>query len=167
MNSILKSTIKSRQKKANINTFVIKELEISNSTNKSLSFSKNERLCSIIAIDQLYELGSSVMSFPLRATMLVTDTNIDDAPPVKVVISVSKKRFKRANKRNYLKRRIREAYRHNKGTLYDELQNRGIHLNLSINYITNDLLEYEQINKAMEKLIQKILKSNLSHLKAE
>lgn len=165
MNSILKSTIRNRQKRANINTIVIKDLEISNSTNKSLSFSKDERLCSIIAINQLYELGSSVMSFPLRATMLVTDSYIDDVPPAKVVISVSKKRFKRANKRNLLKRRIREAYRHNKNVLYNELISKGLNLNLSINYITNDLLEYEQINKAMEKLIQKIIKSNLSRPK--
>lgn len=107
------------------------------------------------------------MSFPLRATMLVTDSYIDDAPPTKVVISVSKKRFKRAYKRNLLKRRMREAYRHYKNTLYNELTSKGLNLNLSINYITNDLLEYEQINKAMEKLIQKIIKSNLSRPKVE
>lgn len=107
------------------------------------------------------------MSFPLRATMQAMEPQIGYAFPAKVVISVSKKRFKRANKRNLLKRRIREAYRHNKETLYSTLISKGLHINLSINYITNDLLEYEQINKAMEKLIQKINKSNLSLPKAE
>lgn len=137
------------------------------STHKSLSFLKDERLCSIIAINKLYESGSSVMSFPLRATMQVVTAVEGEISPVKVVISVSKKRFKRANKRNLLKRRMREAYRHHKATLYTFLEADGFHLNLSINYITNEICEYEQINKAMEKLMSKIRKANLSLPKSE
>ena len=44
---------------------------------------------------------------------------------VSILISVPKKRFKRAVKRNFVKRQIREAYRRHKYILLDTLQAQG------------------------------------------
>ena len=74
------------------------------------SFSKAERLCSRKAIDKLFAEGKSFTLFPLRILHLPQETN-------QVLISVSKRRFKRAVDRNAIKRRIREGYRLNKHIL--------------------------------------------------
>lgn len=84
--------------------------------------------------------------------------NDGDPHPAKVLVSVAKKRFKRAVKRNLLKRRIKEAYRHQKPTFYDELNRLNVRIILSINYITQEELDYPAICKGMEKLLGKVIK---------
>lgn len=159
MSSTSRNIIKSSQKKLNINIPTIINIDKIDHQNTSLSFPKDERLCSIIAITQLYATGKSVMGFPLRGTFVQVPSSADDLPQVKVLFTVSKKRFKRANKRNLLKRRMRESYRHLKGDFYAKLASQNIHLELSINYITNEELDYAAISKGMEKLLNKVIKS--------
>ena len=60
-------------------------------------------------------------AFPLRVVFMTIDRAEGDAP-VQVLVSVSKRHFKRAVKRNRVKRQIREAYRLNKQILTDALQ---------------------------------------------
>lgn len=57
--------------------------------------------------------------FPLRAVYMSVDRQ---EVPASILISVPKKRFKRAVKRNRVKRQIREAYRKNKGGLWQALE---------------------------------------------
>lgn len=102
----------------------------------------------------------------MRATYLIVE-NDGDSQPAKMLISVSKKRFKRAVKRNLLKRRIREAYRHQKPSFYDELNRLNVHIILSVNYITQEELDYQAISKGMEKLLSKVIKGVQSRPKNE
>ena len=88
---------------------------------------KEERICSKLLIDQLFNGGNShsMVAFPLRAVYVIKDRNeAQGAPPpqAKILISVPKKYFKRAVKRNRVKRQVREAYRKNKYILLDKLQ---------------------------------------------
>ncbi|MEJ8804510.1 ribonuclease P protein component [Pontibacter sp. H249] len=78
----------------------------------SYTFSKEEHLCSKRLIALLFSKGSSFNLYPLRFIYY----SPQDMPPVQtqVLISVSKRYFKRAVDRNRLKRQIREAYRLNK-----------------------------------------------------
>ncbi|GAB3534187.1 ribonuclease P protein component [Pontibacter brevis] len=80
------------------------------------TFSKEERLCSKRLIALLFSKGSSFNVYPLRFVYYTPQ----DVPPgqPQVLISVSKRYFKRATDRNRLKRQIREAYRLNKHILY-------------------------------------------------
>ena len=57
--------------------------------------------------------------FPIR--MVYMQAEMDDVP-VEVMVSVSKRHFKRAVKRNRVKRQIREAYRKNKALLISEVE---------------------------------------------
>ena len=72
---------------------------------------KKERLSSKILIERLFSGGSkSFPAFPLRVVYMPVEPSEQDAA-ASILISVPKKRFKRAVKRNLVKRQVREAYR--------------------------------------------------------
>ena len=73
---------------------------------------KKERLCGKTAISKL--LAGKKGSVPGMRFIYLKDTGADTN---RIVVSVSKKFFKRAVKRNLLKRRIRESYRMQKHAL--------------------------------------------------
>ncbi len=77
-----------------------------------------------------------------------------------MAVSVPKRLFKRAVDRNLLKRRIREAYRLNKGDLYKLLQKKEQKVILLIQYQDRKLGDYHSIEEALilglTKLIEKL-----------
>src|SRR5690554_318073 len=119
----------------------------------TLTFSKNERLSRKKLVDTLFIKGKSLMVFPLRVQYLLVD-KIDNVA-VQILVSVPKKRFKRAVDRNLIKRRIKEAYRLNKQTLLTEVPEDKTLLIACI-YSNNEIFAYEVIEKAMLKGIEKL-----------
>ena len=82
-------------------------------TAKKFAFPKEEHLCRKKLIDELFgKQGSSFGIYPLRLVWIKSE--VPTTTPPQVLISVSKRTFKRAVERNRLKRLIREAYRLNK-----------------------------------------------------
>lgn len=79
------------------------------------SFQKEERLCSKKLIEKLFREGSSFNLYPLRFVLVKHPQPVAAAP--QVLISVSKRSFKKAVDRNRLKRQVREAYRLHKHLL--------------------------------------------------
>lgn len=59
--------------------------------------------------------------FPLRVVYMVKDRDGVE-PMTQMLVSVPKRYFKRAVKRNRVKRQVREAYRHNRQTVLDRLR---------------------------------------------
>ncbi len=82
-----------------------------------------------------------------------SDTNHDLCN--KILVSVPKKNFKRAVKRNLLKRRIRESYRKNK-ILLQLPQDTTV--NFMLVYVSKDLLEYSYIERKLKEVLEKISK---------
>lgn len=115
-----------------------------------LTFKKEERLSIQKEIDLLFTKGDSFLSYPLRVIYL-KEQPLSGASS-SVLISVPKKRFKRAVKRNRVKRLIREAYRLNKNTLADSLKENG--LLIAFLFVGNELPQYNTIESAVKKALK-------------
>ena len=76
--------------------------------------------------------------------------------PVQVLISVPKSLFPKASSRNLLKRRIREAYRKNKGLLYEPLTAKSRRISLVITYNTRETLSYDEIRQKIIVLLYRL-----------
>lgn len=76
--------------------------------------------------------------------------------PVKVLVSVSRKNFKKATDRNLIKRRIKEAYRKNKQGFYTFLDDRQLHCLLAFVYTSREILPYKEIEKKIILTLHKL-----------
>lgn len=81
----------------------------------------------------------------------------DEAPANAIIVSVPKRNFKRAVKRNLLKRRIRESYRLNKGLLEAPC---GCRTNALFVYVSKEILEFNHIEKKLKEVLVKISNPN-------
>ena len=125
--------------------------EIPTSNKNASSFTKEERLCRKKLIEQLFREGSSFNLYPLRFIF------VKQSPPAAIVpqvlISVSKRNFKKAVDRNRLKRQIREAYRQNKSILLLDGQS-PLQL-LGILYIAKEKKPFKIIQKKLISGLQR------------
>ena len=101
--------------------------------------------------------GGSSKSFsvyPLRVVYMVTESK---EAPVSILISVPKKRFKRAVKRNYVKRQIREGYRKNKLGLHETLLNKEQSLAIAFIYLSDQFIPTQEIEAKIKILLARII----------
>ena len=121
---------------------------------KSKTFSKEERLCSKRLIDNLFRNGSSFFVYPYRVVFLHTET----PSTVQVLLSVPKRRFRRAVHRNLLKRRMRESYRLQKGDLlYPAIEGKSYGVAAAIQYVGNELSEFSFMHDRMAIVLKKLV----------
>jgi len=115
------------------------------------TFSKEERLCSKKLIDQLFHRGSSFIVYPFRYVFQPIEST-GTPYPVQAIISVSKRRFKRAHDRNRIKRLMREVYRLQKSELlYTQINQSSLNLLLAIQYVGKEELPYDLLYNKMTK----------------
>ncbi len=120
---------------------------------KRYTLRKAERVNSKTVIDKLFGGGNkSFASFPLRAVYMYT-TPEESESEVSILISVPKKRFKRAVKRNLVKRQIREAYRKNKHILIDALSLKEKRLILAFIWIDNSIHSSSYIEERVKRIL--------------
>lgn len=114
------------------------------------NLTKEERLNGNKAIDSLFSAGDSFISYPLRIVFRIRELDVN-IPNVRMMVSVSKKKFKRANKRNRIKRLVRESFRLNKTEFYKICQEYKLAVDISFLYLKNELSNYQEIENAMRK----------------
>ena len=114
---------------------------------------KEERLSWKRHIDYLFEQGKSFIAYPLRVVYVVMEAGELKAP-ASFLVSVSKKKFKRAVKRNRVKRQVREAYRTRKADLCTTLDQNGKSLLVAFLYLEKETLPSSSIDKAMMKALR-------------
>lgn len=114
------------------------------------SLPRTERLRSLGAVRRLFQSGESGFIFPFR---YVWYAEADAIPSVEVLFSVPKKFHKRANKRNLLRRRTKEAYR-----LQKQLIGNGApaNLDLALIYSSKEVLSYKTISHAVRKVLESV-----------
>ena len=76
-----------------------------------------------------------------------------------ILVSVPKRLHKRANVRNLLKRRIREAYRLNQEPLRELCVQHHIRLSIGLLYSSGEVADYTTIENAVRKIIHTIQES--------
>lgn len=122
---------------------------------EGFTLKKEERLCSQKIIGEMFTSGESFLSYPIK--VVFQKTELPGSFPVQAAFTVSKRNFKRAVKRNLLKRRMREAYRLNKPDFYPEIAEKELQIAIMFVYIGKDIIEYPVIEKAMISALKKTL----------
>lgn len=127
------------------------------SINNLYTLRKSERTCSKIAIDNLFKVGHSrsLSAFPIRVVYLVSDTPQQEQ--CQIMVSVPKKCFKRAVKRNRVKRQIREAYRLNKAIVTEQMKkHESKYLTMAFIWLDAELHDTDEIKSKMINLLGRI-----------
>lgn len=114
------------------------------------SLPRCERLRSLKAIRRLFVEGKGGFVYPFRYVVLVEG----ESSGVEVMFSVPKKFHKRANRRNLLKRRTREAYRLSAEALRTKAETQG--LDLALVYSSKDIVNYKTIENAVKRILGQV-----------
>ena len=134
---------------------------------------RSERLRSLKAIRRMFGEGKSGFVYPYRFIYLVhspeqadsqVDSQVDsqahEEPAhercVNVMFSVPKKFHKRANRRNLLKRRTREAYRLGRETMCEKIAQSGCSVDMAFIYSTKECHTYKTINNAVQRIMAQV-----------
>ena len=129
------------------------------SASSSFTFPRSERLKSKKILERTFAEGEKVKAWPLVVRRLKTE--LPEEVTCQVMVSVSKRLFKRAVDRNRIKRLLRENWRLQKNALVqswasDETQNAVVFI-----YMGKEMPTFEIIEKAMGVAVEKMIsKSN-------
>ena len=128
-------------------------------TENDNTFGKREHLCRKTLIDQLFSgKARALTAWPLKMVYLLVDKKEQESAPVELMASVSKRFFKRAVKRNRVKRQIREAYRtQNHGLLERMAQMPDKQLLLAVIWQDGKLHDSAELNARMNKNLQRLV----------
>jgi len=119
---------------------------------KKYGLGKKEKLCSVRAIEILFGPGGaefSTLAYPLRAVARADNVRRSDAQ-VAFLISIPKKRLRHAVDRVAMRRRVREAYRLNRGRY---VLPEGRKIDLGFVYVADKLMSYSAVERAMNRIL--------------
>lgn len=126
---------------------------------------KDEKLCSRTAVNRLFDDGKSLMAFPLRAAYRLRPRGDN---PVQFLISIPKKRIRKAVNRVTLRRRVRESYRLNRRELLQvPLEQAGWGVDIAFVYLDNTPAPYSVIDEKMTSLLQRIAQAAADQLTSQ
>ena len=118
---------------------------------------KSQRIYKKKAVQTLFEEGKGFSFYPFRVIVHLYDAeNQGDALP-RVLVSVSKKRFHHAFKRNRVKRLIRESWRKNKAELMKLCQASNKTLDVALVYNATVILTYQEIEGKMKQVVERLV----------
>lgn len=121
---------------------------------------KKERLCSKKLIDHLFlDRSGTKKEWPVKVVYQLVDREGAEDPQVLFMVSVSKRHFKRAVKRNLVKRQVREAYRLHKDVLADVMAaTPDKKLIVAFIWLQDKIYTSEEVNEAVVGVMARISK---------
>lgn len=117
------------------------------------TFTKSERLCSKVIIDDVFETGKTIVGSSFK--LIWKKANRFNEEPVQILISVPKRNFKKAVDRNKIKRRVREIYRKNKIILSQAIKAETYYIMLI--YTGKNIIEYKEAEGKIIKLLERLI----------
>lgn len=114
---------------------------------------KTEKLHSFGAIRRLFTEGKGGFVYPLRYVVYAESAEVASA---EILFSTPKKFLKRANKRNKVRRRMREAYRLNKQLLLAGGEPRQ--MQVALIYSSKEIVDYKTIENATKRILENLSK---------
>ena len=118
------------------------------------TFPKSEKLCLRDEIEAVFASRTSFVNYPVRTLYALTDRG-DDAPRLKLLISVPKKRLRHAVDRNRVKRLYREAFRLRKSDFVD-LVPEGKTLLLAMVFVSDNVCTFTEAQASVDKAYFKL-----------
>ena len=128
---------------------------------KPLGFPKNERLCSKKSIEKIFSEGKSCFTYPIKAAYIIKAPT-DSESAVQALFVVPKRKFKRAVKRNAIRRRLSEAYRLKKQILHNWCLSNNIQLRVAFIYISSEDVDFDIHEKAIMGIFDQLMSINLN-----
>ena len=117
---------------------------------------KTQRLYRKKEIGSLFEAGKGFNAYPFRVVVYPHKAENEDNAIPRILVSVSKKRFHRAVKRNRVKRLVRESWRRNKQNLMSICRENNITLDIAFVYTATCILTYEEIASKMCRIAKRL-----------
>ena len=119
-------------------------------------FPKYERICKDHDIQSLFEKGAGFSCYPYRVIYRFLPAG-DQPVTCRLLLSVSKKRFHHAFKRNRVKRLIRESWRKNKSMLYEMCTQHTISVDVALVYTATVIHSYEEMYNKTAKVVKELI----------
>lgn len=111
-------------------------------------------MCSKKQLEKLFNEGKSFFYFPVKVVYILNDLKPEH--PVQAAFSVSRKNFRKATSRNFIRRKMKEIYRLNKQELNQVNPKFG--LSVIFIYISAEISEFTVIEKAVQSAIYRLSK---------
>ena len=127
----------------------------------------------IVAFDPGVNLGAVALDFDIHTGMfkvlnamtlnlsrfVPSEDDDNEKVPVRIMVSVPKKKFKKAVVRNRIKRLIRETYRLNKSQLFYFAVENNLKLYVSFQYVSDEIMIFSEMHNKMQKALDKLIKT--------
>ena len=117
---------------------------------------KSQRIYKQTAIQSLFEEGKGFLLYPFRVVVHMYDAENQDEALPRILVSVSKKRFHHAVKRNRVKRLIREGWRKNKQQLVTLCQAQNKTLDVAFVYTATVILKYNEVEDKIKEVVGRL-----------
>lgn len=132
-----------------------------NSDDINFFFGKKERLHHRNKIQELFEKGSSFYLYPFKVLYL-QENAVEPLQPHQILISVPKRKFKKAPDRNRIKRQVREAYRLQKHLIAPETLRKT--LLIAYIYTTDKIMPSTVLSQKLKKTLERFQKDHQQKL---
>lgn len=145
-----------------------------------LKLPKSERLHHKSMVNRLFDEGDSIYSYPLKLVYhIISEEELklkftkqipDDIDSLQMMITIPKKKQRKAVARVSLRRRIREAYRLHRLPLRSMLLNQThqkYYLSIAFLYQSEKIYKYAELEERMIKLLSRLSATIADKIKSE